>query len=125
MKSALKTLLLVTALGVPTIAIGLLSPGPFAQRVLGGGIVLLVLGGAGAAYEALRGPKADRESDERADYILGRAMKFTFFTTAVAIQVYWSYTFSLTGNAGDTVFILVVVFWFSFLGAYAYNLLRA
>jgi hypothetical protein len=124
MKSALKTLLFVAVMGVPTIAIGLLSPGPFARRVLEGGIVLLVLGGAAAANEARRGRKADRESDERAEYILGKSTRFTFFTMAVAIQVYWSYYFSLTGNAGDTSFVLVEVFWFSFVAALAYNYVR-
>lgn len=125
MKVALRTLLQVAALGIPTIAVGLLSHGPYASRVLEGGIVLLVIGGAGAGYTALRGKKADRENDEREGLILARSMKFTFLVTALAIQVYWSYNFTLTGNSGDTAFILMEIFWFSFIAAYIYNRVRA
>lgn len=125
MRVALKTLLSVTALAVPNVAIGVLSPGPYAPRVLQGGLIMFALGGAGSAYVALRGSTAEREWDEREEVVLGRSMKFTFMVTALAIQAYWSYHFALAGNAGDTAFYLLAVFWSAFAAAYAYNRLRA
>lgn len=124
MRSALKTFLLVLVVGVPTIAVGLLSDGAYASRVLQGGIVLVALGSLGALWELRKGKRADREQDERAEFILAKSLKFNFLMTAVALQTYWAWNFARTGNAGDTVFIVYQVFWFSFIGAYVYNTVR-
>ena len=125
MRTVIRSLLMLCALGVPMIVIGLASPGPYAERVLGGGIVALVFGSPGVVYALVRRKSIDREHDERAAFIMARSTKFTFLVMALAVQVYWAYNFALVGNAGDTAFYLLVVFWASFAGAYLYNTVRS
>jgi len=44
---------------------------------------------------------------------------------AVAIQIYWGYNFSISGNERDYPFILLTLFWGSFGAALIYNRIRS
>lgn len=124
MRTARTTLVLAAALAAPTLLVGLLSDGPYASRVLQGGIVLLVLSGLAAVWMWRRGARLDREQDERGRLILGKTAVFTCLAAAVAIQTYWAWHFAAGGNAGDDSFWLLVAFWAAFAGSYAYNSFR-
>ena len=97
---------------------------PYADRLIGGGIFLLVVSGVAAAVMAWRGRRMDEAQDEREDFIVGRAMRFSFCVMAVAVQAYWAWQFAAEGNAGDTSFWLLVALWGSFGLGYVYNEVR-
>jgi hypothetical protein len=122
MRTALTTLWLAVALAAPLIVVGLGSGGPYAGRVLQGGVVLLVPLLLLAAWMARRGPALDREQDEREGAILRDTALATCLVTAVALQAYWGWRFAAAGNAGDDAFWLLVVFWGTM--AIAYGLQR-
>lgn len=125
MKTAVSNLLFISALAIPLIAIAVASPGPFAERLLPSGIILMTVGLSTSLYFYVKGKKADRDhGDELANYIFEKSAKFTFYVMAVVIQVYWAYNFALAGNEGDFLFILLVIFWCSFLAAIVYNRLK-
>ena len=124
MRTAKTTILIAAVLALPYFVIGLISDGPEAGRVIQGGIVLLVLAGAAAAFMAWKGGRLDEAQDERQDFIVGRAMKFSFCVLAVVVQAYWAWEFAAQGNAGDTSFWLLVALWASFGLGYGYNAVR-
>jgi len=124
MRTARTTMLFAAVLALPYLVIGLLSHGPYAHRLLGGAVVLLVICGIAAAWMARRSARIDEAQDERQAFIVGNAMRFSFVVTAVAVQAYWAWEFARLGNAGDTSFWLLVALWASFAGGYVYNLLR-
>lgn len=124
MRTARITLLFAAILALPYFAVGLFSDGDHASRLLQGGVFLLVVAGIAAAVMMWRGKKIDEAQDERATFIVGNAMKFSFVVMAVAVQVYWALQFADKGNAGDTSFWLLVALWGSFFGGYVYNAAR-
>ncbi len=124
MRTVRNTMLLAIALAAPYVLVGLLSNGPYASRVLQGGLVLLIVVAAVSVWMWRQGPRIDREQDERERLILYRSASFTLLVTAVALQTYWAMRFAADGNAGDDVFWLLVVFWGTFGGSYAYNRIR-
>lgn len=124
MRTARTTMLFAVVLALPYLAIGLLSDGPYAGRLLRGAVVLLVVSGIAAAYMAWRGARIDETQDERQTFIVGNAMRFSFVVTAVAVQAYWAWQFARLGNAGDSSFWLLVALWASFAVGCAYNLVR-
>jgi hypothetical protein len=124
MRTAKTTILIAAVLALPYLLIGLLSDGEYADRLIGGGIFLLVVSGVAAAVMAWRGRRMDEAQDEREDFIVGRAMRFSFCVMAVAVQAYWAWQFAAEGNSGDTSFWLLVALWGSFGLGYVYNQLR-
>ncbi len=86
---------------------------------------MLVVAGAAAAIMAAKGRRLDESQDERQDFILGKAMRFSFWVMAVAVQAYWAWQFAAEGNSGDTSFWLLVALWGSFLFGYIVNALRS
>ena len=124
MRTARRTILIAVVLALPYLVIGLWSDGPYAARLLGAGIVLLVVSGVAAAGMAWRGKRIDEAQDERQTFILGNAMRFSFCVMAVAVQAYWAWQFASQGNAGDSSFWLLVALWGSFLGGIVYNQVR-
>lgn len=118
MRTARRTVWLAAALAAPLIAVGLGSDGPFAGRVLQGGLVLLAILLPVAGWMARRGPALDREQDERESAILRDAALATCLVTAIALQAYWAWRFAAAGNAGDDAFWLLVVFWGTLATAY-------
>ena len=121
MRTAKTTILIAVVLALPYLATGVISDGPYAGRLIGGGIVLLVIAGAAAAFMAWRGRRMDETQDEREDFIVGRAMRFSFCVMAVAVQAYWAWQFAAQGNDGDSSFWLLVALWASFGLGYVYN----
>ena len=111
MRTARSTILIAVVLALPYLVIGLWSDGPHAVRLIGGGIVLLVVSGLAPAFMAWRGKRIDEAQDERQKYIVGNAMRFSFCVTAVAVQTYWAWQFASQGNAGDSSFWLLVALW--------------
>lgn len=124
MRTARTTILIALVLSLPYLVTGIFSDGPNAGRLIQGGIVLLVIAGAAAAFMAWRGRRLDEAQDERQEFISGKAMKFSFCVMAVAVQAYWAWQFAAEGNAGDTSFWLLVALWGSFGAGYAYNAVR-
>ena len=124
MRTARMTILIAAVLALPYLIIGLWSDGPNAGRLIGGGIVLLVVSGLAAAFVAWRGKRIDETQDERQTFIVGNAMRFSFCVMAVAVQAYWAWQFASLGNAGDSSFWLLVALWGSFLGGIVYNQAR-
>jgi hypothetical protein len=124
MRTAKTTILIAVVLSLPYLVTGIISDGPYAGRLIGGGIVLLVIAGAAAAYMAWRGRRLDEAQDERQDFIVGRAMRFSFCVMAVAVQTYWAWQFAAQGNEGDSSFWLLVALWASFGLGYVYNAAR-
>jgi hypothetical protein len=124
MRTAKQTILIAVVLALPYLLMGILSDGPNAGRLVQGGIVLLVLAGAAAAFMAWRGRRLDEAQDERQDFVVGRAMRFSFCVMAVAVQAYWAWEFAAKGNGGDTSFWLLVALWGSFGLGYLYNEIR-
>lgn len=124
MRTARVTMFLAVGLAAPLLVAGLLSGGPHAGRVLQGGLVLLGLCALAALWMLRQGERLDREQDERERAIVGRSALFTCFVTAVALHAYWAWRFAALGNPGDDVFWVLVAFWGSFAGSYAYNKLR-
>jgi len=124
MRTARTTLLYAAVLALPYLVIGLFSDGEYASRLIGGGVVLLVVSGVAAAWMAWRGRKIDEAQDERQVFLVGNASRFSFVVMAVAVQVYWALEFAREGNAGDDSFWLLVTLWGSFLGGYIYNSVR-
>jgi len=121
MRTAKTTILIAVVLALPYLVTGVISDGPYAGRLIGGGIVLLVIAGAAAAFMAWRGRRMDETQDEREDFIVGRAMRFSFCVMAVAVQAYWAWQFAAQGNDGDSSFWLLVALWASFGLGYVYN----
>lgn len=124
MKTARQTIVLAAVLALPYLVMGIASDGPHASKLIQGGIVLLVLAGAAAAFMAWKGRRLDEAQDERQDFVIGRAAKFSFFVMAVAVQAYWAWQFAAEGNAGDSSFWLLVALWGSFAAGYVYNEIR-
>jgi L-lactate permease len=124
MRTARTTILIAVVLALPYLVIGLWSDGPYAARLIGGGIVLLVVSGLAAAWMAWRGKRIDEAQDERQTFIVGNAMRFSFCVMAVAVQAYWAWQFASRGNAGDSSFWLLAALWGSFLGGIVYNQVR-
>ncbi|MHB9149775.1 MAG: hypothetical protein ACYC33_06800 [Thermoleophilia bacterium] len=118
-------MLVAVVLALPYLVIGLVSQGPYAGRLLQGGIFALVVSAVVGAWIWPRGARADREQDERESFILGSTMRDGFAVMAVAVQAYWAWQFARLGNEGDSSFWLVVVCWGSFTVLYAYHRLRA
>jgi hypothetical protein len=125
MRTAKQTILIAVVLALPYLVTGVASDGPYAGRLIGGGIVLLVIAGVAAALMAWRGRRLDEAQDERQAYVVGKAAKFSFVVMAVAVQGYWAWQFAAEGNAGDTSFWLLVTLWGSFLAGYIYNEIRS
>jgi F0F1-type ATP synthase assembly protein I len=124
MKTARQTLVIAAVLALPYLVTGILSDGPNAGRLIRGGVVLLVIAGVAAAFMAWRGRRLDEAQDERQDFIMGKAAKFSFVVMAVAVQAYWAWQFAAEGNSGDTSFWLLVALWGSFGLGYVYNEIR-
>jgi len=124
MKTAKQTILIAVVLALPSLATGIISDGPYAGRLIQGGIVLLVIAGAAAAFMAWRGRRLDEAQDERQDFIVARATKFSFCVMAVAVQAYWAWQFAAQGNDGDSSFWLLVALWASCGLGYVYNEVR-
>jgi L-lactate permease len=124
MRTARTTIFIAVVLALPYLVIGLWSDGPYAARLIGGGIVLLVVSGLAAAWMAWRGKRIDEAQDERQTFIVGNAMRFSFCVMAVAVQAYWAWQFASQGNAGDSSFWLLAALWGSFLGGIVYNQVR-
>jgi len=124
MRTARTTILIAVVLALPYLVIGLWSDGPYAARLIGGGIFLLVVSGLAAAWMAWRGKRIDESQDERQTFIVGNAMRFSFCVMAVAVQAYWGWQFASQGNAGDSSFWLLAALWGSFLGGIVYNQVR-
>jgi len=124
MRTARTTILIAAVLALPYLVIGLWSDGPYAGRLVGGGVFLLVVSGLAAALMAWRGRRLDEAQDERQTYIVGNAMRFSFCVMAVAVQAYWAWQFASQGNSGDTSFWLLATVWGSFLGGVVYNQVR-
>jgi F0F1-type ATP synthase assembly protein I len=124
MRTARITLLYAAVLALPYLVVGLFSDGEYASRLIGGGVVLLVVSGVASAWMAWRGRKIDEAQDERQVFIAGNASRFSFVVMAVAVQVYWALQFAAEGNEGDSSFWLLVTLWSSFLGGYVYNSVR-
>ena len=111
-------------LALPYLVIGLWSDGPYAGRLVGGGIFLLVVSGVAAAWMAWRGKRIDETQDERQRFIVGNAMRFSFCVMAVAVQAYWAWQFASQGNASDSSVLAARSSWGSFLGGIVYNQVR-
>ena len=124
MRTARTTILIAAVLALPYLIIGLFSDGQYAGRLIQGGVVLLVVSGAAAAFMAWRGRRIDEAQDERQDFITGKATRFSFWVMAVAVQAYWAWQFAAEGNAGDSSFWLLVSLWGSFGLGYVYNAVR-
>ena len=124
MRTARQTILIAVVLALPYLVTGIVSDGPHAGRLIQGGIVLLVIAGAAAGFMAWRGRRLDEAQDERQDFILARATKFSFCVMAVAVQAYWAWQFAAQGNDGDSSFWLLVALWASFGLGYVYNEVR-
>jgi hypothetical protein len=125
MRTAKQTILIAAVLALPYLATGVISDGPYAGRLIGGGILLLAIAGVAAAFMAWRGRRLDEAQDERQDYILGKAAKFSFVVMAVAVQAYWAWQFAAEGNSGDSSFWLLVALWGSFVLGYVVNAVRS
>lgn len=124
MRTAKTTILIAVVLALPYLVTGIISDGPQAGRLIQGGVVLLALAGAAAALMAWRGRRLDESQDERQDFIVGGAMRFSFCVMAVAVQAYWAWQFAAEGNGGDTSFWLLVALWGSFGLGYLYGEVR-
>ena len=124
MRTAKQTILIAVVLALPYLVTGIISDGPYAGRLIGGGIVLLVIAGAAAAFMAWRGRRLDEAQDERQAFVVGKAMQFSFCVMAVAVQAYWAWQFAAQGNDGDSSFWLLVALWASFGLGYVYNEVR-
>jgi hypothetical protein len=121
MRTAKQTILIAVVLALPYLVTGIISDGPYAGRLIGGGVVLLVIAGAAAAFMTWRGRRLDEAQDERQAFVVGRAMRFSFCVMAVAVQAYWAWQFAAQGNDGDSSFWLLVALWASFGLGYVYN----
>ena len=73
MRTAKQTILIAVVLALPYLVTGIISDGPYAGRLIGGGIVLLVIAGAAAAFMAWRGRRLDEAQDERQAFVVGKA----------------------------------------------------
>jgi hypothetical protein len=124
MRTAKQTILIAAVLALPYLVTGIFSDGPYAGRLIQGGIFLLVIAGAAAAFMAWRGRRMDEAQDERQDFIVSKATKFSFCVMAVAVQAYWAWQFAAQGNDGDSSFWLLVALWASFGLGYVYNEVR-
>ena len=124
MRTARQTIFIAVVLALPYLVTGIFSDGPNAGRLIQGGIVLLVIAGAAAAFMAWRGRRMDETQEERQEFVHGKAMKFSFSVMAVAVQAYWAWEFAAKGNGGDTSFWLLVALWGSFGAGYVYNEVR-
>jgi hypothetical protein len=124
MRTARQTILIAVVLALPYLLTGIISDGPHAGRLIQGGIVLLVIAGAAAALMAWWGRRLDEAQDERQDFIVGQAAKFSFCVMAVAVQAYWAWQFAAEGNGGDSSFWLLVALWGSFGAGYVYSAYR-
>lgn len=124
MRTAINSFIFVFMVGMPLIVISLVSPGPFAGRLLVPGIIMIAVGAMMFSYFWMKGKKADQERDEREVFIFDKATKLTFYVMAVAVQIAWAYNFSLVGDEGDNLFALMAVFWGSFLAGIAYYSFR-
>ena len=124
MKTARTTILIAVVLAAPYLAIGVSSDGEYAGRLIGGGLFLLAVSAVAAAWMAWRGKRIDETQDERHRFILGEAMRISFYVMAVAVQAYWAWQFAQYGNSGDSSFWLLVALWGSFLGGYVYSAVR-
>lgn len=124
MRTARNTVLLALALAAPYLLVGALSDGPYASRVLEGGLVLFVPVALVAVWMWRQGSRIDREQDERERLILYKSAVFTCLVTAVVLQFYWAWGFAAKGNAGDDSFWVIAVFWGALASSYFYNRIR-
>jgi len=124
MRTARTILVMAAVLALPYLIIGLWSDGPYAGRLIGGGIVVIAVSAAAAAFMAWRGRRLDETQDERESFILGNAMRFSFCVMAVAVEAYWAWQFARLGNGGDSSFWLLVALWGSLGLGYVYNQVR-
>ncbi len=93
--------------------------------MLNTGILTLIVGAVVVLGTKLRGERAERDNDEREELILTRAMRFTFMATALAIQVAWAFENARAVAPVTAIDVVYFFFWFSFIGAYGFNRLRA
>ena len=124
MRTARRTLIVAAALAAPYLAVGLLAPGPFARKLVWGGLVLLVPCALVAAWLWRHGDEVDRNQDEREEAILSASARFAFFAMAVFVQGYYAWHFAVVGPTEPS-FWLVAALWGSFAGAYFYNRVRS
>ena len=87
MRTARTTILIAVVLALPYLVVGLWSDGPYAARLIGGGIFVLVVSGLlAAALMDGAGRRRDETQDERQTFIVGNAMRFSFSVMAVAVE---------------------------------------
>jgi uncharacterized protein (DUF58 family) len=125
MRVWVRNLVLVLLLVLPTIVIGVMSQGIGARVVLGTGVLMLAAGAAIVFMTARQGAAAEREHDERNDLVVSRAMRVTFVLTALAVQEVWALELAGRDTGPQGVNVIYYVFWFSFIGAWAYHNARA
>jgi len=121
MRTARTTILIAVVLALPYLVVGVWFEGAHASKLIQAGLLLLGVSVLAAMFMAWRGRRVDEAQDERARFILGRSMQFSFCVMAVAVQAYWAWQFARFGNSGDSSFWLLVALWGSFLGGYVYN----
>ncbi len=124
MKNARYMTALVVALALPYLVVGLFGGGSDSARTLQAGLLVLVIAGITFGWMTWRGKRVDPERDEREDFLMLRAMSFSFYVTLIAVSTYSMWPFSPAGAAADASIWLVAVVWGSFLVGYVYNLVR-
>jgi hypothetical protein len=123
MRTARITMIMAAALAAPDLLIGLLATGPYAAKLVWSGLVLLGICAVAAVWMWRAGERIDREQDEREEAILSASTRMAFFATAVVVQAYYAWQFSINGPAEPS-FWLVAAVWGSFALAYVYNRIR-
>jgi hypothetical protein len=116
-------MIMAAALAAPDLLIGLLAPGPYANKLIWSGLVLLGVCAVAAVWMWRAGEKLDREQDEREQAILSASTRMAFFSMAVVVQAYYAWQFSINGPSEPS-FWLVAALWGSFAIAYVYNRFR-
>jgi uncharacterized membrane protein len=124
MKNARYMTALVAALALPYLIVGLFGGGPNAARTLQAGLLMLVLTGIVFAWMIRRGKRVDPERDEREEYLMLRAMAFSFYVMLIAVSTYSMWPFTPASAAADASIWLVAAAWGSFLAGYIYNAAR-
>ena len=124
MKTAMNNLFFFSIVGIPYIAVAVISPGTVRGKLFTVGIALMLLGLGITLYYWKKGQKADQCNDERENFIIEKSMKFTFYIMAASIQFCFAYNLANPGYKFDYLFILLAILWGSFVAANCYNRLR-
>jgi membrane protease YdiL (CAAX protease family) len=124
MKNARYMVLLVVALALPYLIVGLVAGGPNAARTVQAGILMLVLTGVVFGWMIWRGKRVDSARDEREDYLLLKAMSFSFYVMIIAVGTYVQWPPAAGGGSVDASVWLSAILWGSFLVGYVYNSVR-